>query len=374
MAGPTVSRNYQVGKFQKIEVAGPYEVQVRTGANPSVSANGSEKLLERTVVEVKGDKLLIRPEESKGWFHFGWSTHGKANFTVTVPQLSGATIAGSGGIKVDKVQGDRFEGTVAGSGGLDVGASRRPDAQARDRRVGQRQGGIGQGAVGATMTSPGRATSTPRGVQTQQAKVSIAGSGSVKAHATGTADVSIMGSGDVDVIGRRQVQRQQGRLGQRPLLLKRALTMTVEGARYAHLPACLASRSPPLASPAGAATRNFGVTGFTKVRVDGPFKVKLTTGVAPFASASGSPAALDRVAIEVRGRHLARPRQQFARGAVIRDRIRDRSRSTSARMISAPPGSTGSGALAIDKVKGLSFDLSVQGSGAAKSARPTSIS
>src|SRR6476661_7950017 len=71
-AGPTVSRNYQVGNFQAIEVAGPYDVQVRTGANPGVSASGSQKLLERTVVEVRGDKLVIHPEEHHGWFHFGW--------------------------------------------------------------------------------------------------------------------------------------------------------------------------------------------------------------------------------------------------------------------------------------------------------------
>src|SRR6266496_2359566 len=92
--GPNVSRN-----FQAIEVAGPYDVEVRTGGNPSVSAQGSEKLLERTVVEVRGDKLVIRPEEHHGWFSFGWGSRGKANFTVTVPQLSGATIAGSGDIR-----------------------------------------------------------------------------------------------------------------------------------------------------------------------------------------------------------------------------------------------------------------------------------
>src|SRR5437763_17180832 len=60
----------------------------------------------------------------------------------------------------------------------------------------------------------------------------------------------------------------------------------------------------PLADPAGAATRNFGITSFEKVRVEGPFKVVLTTGVAPFARATGSSAALDRVAVEVRGNTL----------------------------------------------------------------------
>src|SRR4051794_2681136 len=55
------------------------------------------------------------------------------------------------------------------------------------------------------------------------------------------------------------------------------------------------------AAPAGAATRNFGITGFTKIRVEGPFKVILATGIAPFARATGSGPALDRIEIDVRG-------------------------------------------------------------------------
>src|SRR4051794_29419655 len=98
-AGPDTSRNYQVANFQQIEVAGPYDVEVRTGSKPSVSARGSQKLLERTIVEVKGDKLVIHPEKQNGWFHMGWGTNGKAHFVVTVPALTGATIAGSGDIK-----------------------------------------------------------------------------------------------------------------------------------------------------------------------------------------------------------------------------------------------------------------------------------
>jgi hypothetical protein len=197
--GATVSRNYQVGNFQEIEVAGPYDVQVRTGAKPSVSASGSEKLLERTVVEVRGDKLVIHPENHHGWFNFGWSSRGSAKFTVTVPQLSGATIAGSGDITVDKVEGDRFNGTVAGSGGITVGALKVQSlklsiAGSGDlKAVGQAQNAdydiAGSGGIDAT------------NVVTQQVKVSIAGSGSVKAHSSGMADVSIMGSGDVAVTG-----------------------------------------------------------------------------------------------------------------------------------------------------------------------------
>jgi len=197
--GAVTSRNYQVGNFQQIEVAGPYDVQVRTGANPSVSARGSEKLLERTTVEVKGDKLIIHPERSHNWFNFGWSTHGKARFAVTVPKLSGATIAGSGDINVDRVQGDSFEGTVAGSGGILVGNL---DVQSLKLAIAGSGGVKGSGkAKSAQYDIAGSGGIDGAGIMTEQAKVSIAGSGDVKAHATGTADVSIMGSGDVDISG-----------------------------------------------------------------------------------------------------------------------------------------------------------------------------
>ncbi|HSR00221.1 MAG TPA: head GIN domain-containing protein [Sphingomicrobium sp.] len=198
-AGPSVSRSYQVGNFQQIEVAGPYQVNVRTGANPAVSGEGSEKLLDRTVVVVEGDKLVIRPQENHGWFHFGWSS-GKATFAVTVPKLNAATIAGSGDIRVDHVQGDRFDGAVAGSGGLSVDSVNVGALKLSIGGSGSAKAGSGK-AQTADYGIGGSGDIEAGAVETQQAKVSIAGSGSVKARATSTADVSIMGSGDVDVAG-----------------------------------------------------------------------------------------------------------------------------------------------------------------------------
>jgi hypothetical protein len=199
-AGPTVSRNYQVAGFQKIEVAGPYDVDVRTGANPGVSAQGSQKLLERTLVEVQGDKLVIRPaHRDGGWFHMGWSSHGKAHFTVTVQQLSAAAILGSGDVRVDRVQGPQFEGAVAGSGSINVA-----DLNVQQLKLSiAGSGGVkGAGrAQSADYDIAGSGDVDAGAIQTQQLKVSIAGSGGVKAHSSGTADVSIMGSGDVDVTG-----------------------------------------------------------------------------------------------------------------------------------------------------------------------------
>lgn len=198
--GTTVSRSYQIGNFRQIEVAGPYAVDVHTGSNPGVSAKGPEKLLERTVVEVQGDKLLIRPEQHLGWFHFGWSSHGKAGFVVTVPELQRATIAGSGDIRIDRVTGQSFEATVAGSGGIDVTSTDVQQLKLNIAGSGGAKVGAGK-AQSAEYSVAGSGDIDAGAVQTQQAKVSIAGSGNVKAHASTAADVDIMGSGDVDVSG-----------------------------------------------------------------------------------------------------------------------------------------------------------------------------
>jgi hypothetical protein len=116
-------------------------------------------------------------------------------------------------------------------------------------------------------------------------------------------------------------------------------------------------------APADAATRNFGVENFTKIRVDGPFKVRLTTGVPPFARATGSPSALDGVAVDVRGDTLVVHNNLDTWGG---------DGGTNAGPVEIGIGThdlsaawlNGSGALSIDRVKGLTFSLSVQGSGA----------
>ena len=195
-SGPKVDRNYQVGAFSKIEVAGPYAVKVVTGGAPGVSARGGENLLNETEVLVDGDTLEIRPKKRKG-FHWRGS-HGMAEFTVNVAALRAASIAGSGGITVDKVAGD-FEGDIAGSGDLRLPA-------VSGGRI--KFGVAGSGEVHAAgkaesveISIAGSGDVDARGLATRTADVSIAGSGNVAAHATETADVSIMGSGDVDLTG-----------------------------------------------------------------------------------------------------------------------------------------------------------------------------
>ena len=119
-----------------------------------------------------------------------------------------------------------------------------------------------------------------------------------------------------------------------------------------------------LAAPASAATRNFGITSFEKVRIEGPFNVSLKTGVAPFASASGSQPALDRVKIDVLGNTLVVHNNLDSWGGYPGKDSGPVEISLGTHDLSSA-SINGSGALSIDKAKGLSFDLSVAGSAVA---------
>ena len=86
------------------------------------------------------------------------------------------------------------------------------------------------------------------------------------------------------------------------------------------------SPRPPAPRPATSA-----ITSFDQVRVEGPYKVKLTTGVPPFARASGTQlGARPRVDRSPGSTLVVHPNRR--RGAAIPARIRARSRSRSARM------------------------------------------
>jgi len=138
-----------------------------------------------------------------------------------------------------------------------------------------------------------------------------------------------------------------------------------EGMRIMLLAFAAAAASAATLAPAAlAAERNYSVTSFDRIRLDGPYRVGLVTSVAPFARASGSQEALDGVSVEVQGRTLIIRANRSAWGGfpgrqVGPVEINVGTHDLNAAYISGPGG------LAIDRVRGLSFELSIQGSGAA---------
>jgi hypothetical protein len=117
--------------------------------------------------------------------------------------------------------------------------------------------------------------------------------------------------------------------------------------------------------PAGAATRNFTVTSFDRIRVDGPYSVRVMTGTTPFARASGNAQTLDGMQLRVEGRTLVIRRNPSAWGGHPGQAQQPAEISVGTHDLGSAV-LNGAGSLLIDRVKGLSFELSVQGAGRAE--------
>lgn len=112
----------------------------------------------------------------------------------------------------------------------------------------------------------------------------------------------------------------------------------------------------------GAATRNFGISGYDRIRIDGPYEVHLSTGVAPFARATADRnSALDSVNIRVDGRTLIIGKTSSWGGDAGSDSpvvIELGTHDLSTAWVN------GAATLQIDKVRAMSLDLNLAGAGA----------
>lgn len=174
-AGPVESRPFAATGFTDVIAATPDRVVIRQGDSFAVTARGRAALLDRLDIRVDGSSLRVAREGRMSDAVF--NQLGTAVITITMPRLDGITLAGSGEVLADRLDGGNAQLTLAGSGDMTVGNA------AVD-------------AIDVTLAGSGDITMTGRA---ERADVTVAGSGSVGGVTFGvrTADVSVAGSGDV---------------------------------------------------------------------------------------------------------------------------------------------------------------------------------
>jgi len=196
-ARATGQRSFEVGGFDRIALAGSYDVVVTVGAAGSVRAEGDAERLERLEIRVEGGELRIGSRNRRGWSWGG--DHGRVVVHVGVPALTAAAVAGSGDMRIDRIEGRAFTAAVAGSGDLDIGALR--VAQASFSVAGSGNVRAAGAAARAEVSIAGSGDADLGGLESRTAEVTVLGSGDARSRATESASVTLMGSGDVTVTG-----------------------------------------------------------------------------------------------------------------------------------------------------------------------------
>lgn len=129
--------------------------------------------------------------------------------------------------------------------------------------------------------------------------------------------------------------------------------------------ALLVLASLPAVAAAPATKRTYSVTGFDRVRVDGPYLVSLKTNVAPFARASGSADSINGLSVQVQGRTLVVRRDSSGWGGYPGEGQGPVTIEVGTHELAAAYVN-GAGSLDIDKVRGLSFSVDINGPGTAR--------
>lgn len=195
----TTSQSYTVGAFTGVALAGPHDVVVTVGGPVSVRAEGDAAIIERLDIRVENGTLKIGTKKGTSWSAGFMRDRAPVTVHVTTPALASAAVAGSGDMRIDKVEGNAFSGSIAGSGDMTIAALR---VGAADFSVAGSGDIKASGTAGTTNVSiAGSGDVDLRGVEARRATVSVVGSGDVRAHAAESADVSIMGSGNVTMAG-----------------------------------------------------------------------------------------------------------------------------------------------------------------------------
>ena len=190
--------SYEAAGFDRVSAAGPMHVLVTVGPAASVRGEGLDETLDGYEVKVEHGSLEIKPKPRNFW-NPGWKELKPATFRVTLPRLSSTSIAGSGDMKVDRVDGSRFAASVAGSGKFEIDSLAVDEGRFSVAGSGEL---TARGRAGkANVSIAGSGNMHLRELASDDANVSIVGSGDAALTVRDAAAVSIIGSGEADVAG-----------------------------------------------------------------------------------------------------------------------------------------------------------------------------
>ncbi|MCW0481533.1 head GIN domain-containing protein [Gaoshiqia sediminis] len=196
----------EVAAFSEISLRIPGKLYLEQGSKQSVEIVAKQSTLDEIITEVKGRELIIR-FKSKNYLWKDFET-GKIEIFITVPEIDGLSVSGSGDIINDgeinsrilnlavsgsgdillnDLKAERLKVAISGSGDVELAGS----GKTEDLSVAISGSGNYKGADFAC----------------DDVNVRIAGSGSAYVHADRVLNVRVAGSGDVKYKGNPQIDQ-----------------------------------------------------------------------------------------------------------------------------------------------------------------------
>lgn len=170
-SGRMVSRDDTVGRFARLDLAGPIDVVIRQGNARSLSISAEDNIIDLVDYRIEGDVLRLGTREGSSF-----RTREGIRAVLTVPDLDAVHLSASGDVRFDGWDADAVELDIGGSGNIELGGE--------IRRVTARIGGSGDIDLAPALM--------------RQVDADVDGSGSIRMGSLDRLDADINGSGSIE--------------------------------------------------------------------------------------------------------------------------------------------------------------------------------
>lgn len=194
-----VKETRNVSGFTKVNFGVAGNLYINIGPEFKVVLEGEKKYIDDIITDVSGGKLVIKNEN---WKMSNWRMNEKVNVYITMPELAGLGVSGSGKAEVkDAVKADDLNLNVSGSGKIYIS-----DITVSSLSCGISGSGdiilSGSGSCSKadiSISGSGNYDGAPLKIGT--AEIHISGSGNCSCNVTESLKASVSGSGNVTYEG-----------------------------------------------------------------------------------------------------------------------------------------------------------------------------
>lgn len=184
----------EVSAFSKIALRISGKVYVEQGEKQSIRVVADPETLEEIITEVKDRTLNIRYPNSN--IFRNWNP-GKVEIYITVPEVDGFSVSGSGDIESEHIKTRILDLAVSGSGNITIenlSAEKVDAAVSGSGNIRLNKGGVAE-ELRARISGSGNVDAS--GFEAQKVDVQTSGSGNCSVISNGSLNVRVSGSGSV---------------------------------------------------------------------------------------------------------------------------------------------------------------------------------
>jgi len=204
---------WDLSSFTRLSISGSPEVRLVQGQVERVTATGDAEAIDRLVVSVQDDELVIRNKRDR-WFD-NWRDD-RVALVVEFKSLAQLRLSGSAELSVERLASPEFDLVISGSGDSRFGNLLSDSL--RLRVSGSADVNIAGEVANQDVRISGSADYVARELATEATDIRISGSGDAQIAVSSALDARISGSGSVRYLGQPEVRSSvQGSGDIRPL-------------------------------------------------------------------------------------------------------------------------------------------------------------